>query len=122
MATILVLDDVLDFAELIKRVLEQQFHKVIPFTDEEEALVFTIHHHVDLAIIDIKLNTMNGVQVLQQLRKIHPTLKAIMLTGYPSIETSRQALALGAEAYCVKPLDNAELVEKVQDVLALKKT
>lgn len=112
----------MDFAELIKKVLEQQFHKVVPFIDEEKALVFTMKNHVDLAIIDLKLKTMNGIQILQQFKKRHPDLKTIILTGYPSIETNRQALALGADAYCVKPLDNAELVEKVRDVLALKKT
>ena len=61
---------------------------------------------------------MSGIQVLDELKKVKPELKAIMLTGYPTIETAREALELGAGEYCVKPIDKQELEEKVAEVLA----
>lgn len=117
MAEILVLDDVLDAGILIRKILERKGHTVHAFTEEEEAIAFVGKNRIDLAILDIKLKKMNGIQVLEQLKKIAPSLKAIMLTGYPTIETAREALALGAGEYCVKPVDKAELEEKVVEIL-----
>jgi ActR/RegA family two-component response regulator len=56
---------------------------------------------VDLAILDIKLRKLTGVEVLEELRSIRPELRVIMLTGYPTLETAREAVRLGASEYCV---------------------
>lgn len=117
MATILVLDDVLDAVILIQKILERKGYTVYPHTEEEEAISCVRDNHIDLAILDIKLKKMSGLQVLEQLKAINPTIKAIMLTGYPTIETAREALELGAGEYCVKPIDKQELEEKVAHVL-----
>jgi DNA-binding NtrC family response regulator len=118
MAEILVLDDVLDAVILVKKILTRQGHTVHTFTEEEEAINFNGKNHVDLAILDIKLKKMSGIQVLEQLKQQNPELKVIMLTGYPTIETAREAIELGAGEYCVKPIDKTELEEKVAEVLA----
>ena len=117
MAKILALDDVLDAVELIKRILERKGHTVIPFTEEEDAIKYVESHHVDLAILDIKLKKMNGVEVLEEMKKKNPALKVIMLTGYPTIETAQECIKLGASEYCVKPIDKDELEEKVSQIL-----
>jgi len=118
MANILVLDDVLDAAILIKRILQKKGHRVFTFTEEEEALNYLRSNTIDLAILDIKLKKMSGVEVLEELKKIAPTIRAIMLTGYPTLETARESLSLGASEYCVKPIDKEELEEKVATVLS----
>jgi DNA-binding NtrC family response regulator len=118
MANILALDDVPDAARLIKRILEPQGHTVMVFTEEEDALAHARKHDVDLAILDIKLKKMTGVEVLGQLKQIHPGVKAIMLTGYPTMETAQESLQLGAGDYCVKPIDVDDLEEKVNALLA----
>lgn len=118
MAEILVLDDVMDAVVLIKKILERQGHTVHVFIWEEEAIDYVKKHKLDLAVLDIKLKKMSGIEVLAELKKIQPELKAIMLTGYPTIETAREAIKLGAGEYCVKPIDKQELEEKVADVLA----
>jgi len=117
MAKILVLDDVLDAVNLIKRILQKKGHEVFTFTEEEDALNFAKDNKVDLAILDIKLKKISGVEVLEELKKNSPSIKAIMLTGYPTIETARESLNLGASEYCVKPIDKDELEEKVAEVL-----
>ncbi len=118
MAKIVVLDDVMDAGILIKKILEKKGHEVFPFTEEEEAIDFIKNNQVDLAILDIKLKKMTGIEVLEEIKKIEPKIKTIMLTGYPTIDTARQAMSLGAEEYCVKPIDKQELEEKVAAVLA----
>ncbi len=117
MAKIVVLDDVIDAGILIKKILEKKGHEVFPFSEEEEAIDFIKKNKVDLAILDIKLKKMTGVEVLEEIKKIAPDIKAMMLTGYPTIDTARQAMSLGAEEYCVKPIDKQELEEKVAAIL-----
>jgi DNA-binding NtrC family response regulator len=117
MAKILVLDDVLDAAILIKKILQKKGHDVSTFTEEEEALDFAGKNNIDLAILDIKLKKMSGVEVLEELKKISPSIRVIMLTGYPTLETARESLRLGASEFCVKPIDKEELEEKVASVL-----
>ena len=118
MAKVLVLDDVLDAVNLMKRILEATGHEVVGFTEEEEALNYARSNPVDLAILDIKLKKISGLEVLEELKKLAPSMRAIMLTGYPTLETAQAALKLGATEYCVKPIDNDELEEKVANVLA----
>ncbi|EPR43385.1 response regulator receiver protein [Desulfovibrio sp. X2] len=113
MARIIVLDDVLDAGVMIKRILSRKGHDVEPFTEEEDALAYVRAHKVDVAILDIKLKKMSGVDVLEELKKLSPATRVIMLTGYPTLETAREAQQLGAFEYCVKPIDKDELEEKV---------
>jgi DNA-binding NtrC family response regulator len=117
MAEILVLDDVLDAAVLVAKILTKKGHTVYTCTEEDAALEFAGKVVVDLAILDIKLQTMSGVEVLARLKRIHPEMHAIMLTGFPTIETAREAISLGADEYCVKPIDRQELEDKVEKVL-----
>ncbi len=117
MAEILTLDDVQDATVLIGKILTKKGHKVHCFTEEDKAIAYAKENVVDLAILDIKLEKMSGVEVLGLLKKIRPSMKAIMLTGYPTVETAREAISLGADEYCVKPIDRDELEEKVEKVL-----
>lgn len=117
MINILVLDDVLDAGQLIKRILERKGYDISVFTEEEDALDYARSNKVDLAVLDIKLKKMSGIDVLEELKKIDPSMHAIMLTGYPTIDTARESLKLGAAEYCVKPIDKDELEEKVREVL-----
>jgi DNA-binding NtrC family response regulator len=119
MGQILVLDDVLDAAVLIKRILERKGHQVAVFTDEEEALAYVRSHSVNVAILDIRLKKMSGVDVLEELKKISPQTQVIMLTGYPTLDTARQAQEWGAFDYCIKPIDKDELEEKVASALTV---
>jgi YesN/AraC family two-component response regulator len=61
---------------------------------------------------------MTGVEVLEEIKKISPATRVIMLTGYPTLETARESLKLGADEYCVKPIDKQELETKVEEILA----
>ena len=118
MAHILILDDELDAVILLKRLLEGKGHQVFGFTDEEEAIAHTRGNSVDLAIIDIRLKKILGVDVLEELKRIDPRIRAMVLTGYPTLQTAQKALDLGASEYLVKPVDIDELEEKVEKILS----
>jgi len=117
MSSILVLDDVADAGNLIKRILEKKGHDIFVFTEEEDALNHVKFSKTDLAILDLKLKKMSGIDVLEKLKSISPSIKAIILTGYPTVETARESLKLGADEYCVKPIDKEELEKKVENIL-----
>lgn len=121
MAEIIALDDVEDATILIGKILAKKGHNVHSFTDEDDAINYAKENKVDLAILDIKLKKMSGVEVLGLLKESTPDMHAIMLTGYPTVETAREAISLGADEYCVKPIDRDELEEKVEKVLKSKK-
>jgi len=118
MTNIMVLDDVADAGTLIKRILERKGYTVVSFTGEEQALAHAASKRPQLALLDIKLKKMTGIEVLQELKKIDPDIRVIMLTGYPTLETARESMSLGADAYCVKPIDKDELETKVAQILA----
>lgn len=120
MAVILTLDDVLDATVLVGKILRKRGYTVHTFTEEDEAIAFARKNPVDLAILDIKLKKMSGIEVLAILKEDNPTMGAIMLTGYPTVETAREAISLGADEYCVKPIDRSELEEKVEKVLTAR--
>jgi YesN/AraC family two-component response regulator len=60
---------------------------------------------------------MGGIEVLEELRKLKPDLRVMLLTGYPTLDTAREALRLGVSEYCVKPIEKEELEEKVAQIL-----
>ena len=117
MARVIVLDDVFDAVNLAKRVLQAAGHEVFGFTEEDDALEFIEKNRVDLAILDIKLKKRTGLEVLAEIKATAPDTRAIMLTAYPSVETTQESFRLGASEYCTKPIDNEVLVETVGRVL-----
>ena len=118
MARILVVDDVKEAVDAIRKVLEKSGHEILAYTDELAAIEQVKDHPVDLAILDIKLKKMDGVEVLGRLNEVQPGIKTIMLTGYPTHETVEEAMRLGAKAYCMKPIDRRDLEKKVDEVLS----
>lgn len=117
MATILVLDDEPDAVVLIQRVLKRKGHEVSVFNEAHEAIAFARPCLVDLAILDIKLKKMSGIEVLEKLKEINPAMHAMMLTGFPSLETAKKAVSLGDDKYCVKPIEIDELERSVASIL-----
>jgi len=117
MANILVLDDVEDAAVLISKILSRQGYTVHIFSNGEDAIRHGVTEKIDLAILDIKLRKMSGIEVLAELKRLQPEMKALILTGYPTAETVQDALSFGANDYCVKPIDKDDLENRVHQVL-----
>lgn len=117
MSHIMVLDDVEDAGAMIKRILERKGHSVAVFTEEQEALDYVRNQELEIAILDIKLKKISGVEVLKQIKEARPEVDVLMLTGYPTLETAREAMGYGAREYLVKPIDKNELEEKVHAIL-----
>ncbi len=113
MARILILDDVPEAVKAIQKILEKRGHEIFGYTEEDEAIAHISSNPLDLAILDIKLKHRDGVKVLEEMKRIRPELKTIMLTGYPTHRSAAESTRLGADAYCIKPIDREDLERRV---------
>jgi DNA-binding response OmpR family regulator len=112
-AKILVVDDEESIRFFLSEVLERDGHIVIAVDSGEAALERAQAESFDLALIDLKLPGVDGMQVLKTLRKTSPNTSIIVLTAHASLETAVEALRQGAHDYLFKPCKTVELRESV---------
>lgn len=71
----------------------------------------------DIAVLDLKMEDMDGIEVLKVFKEMVPSMPVIMLTGHGSEKTARDGLALGASGYLTKPCDLQELLEQIREAI-----
>jgi two-component system, OmpR family, response regulator len=71
----------------------------------------------DVAVVDLKMEDMDGVEVLKVFKKMVPAMPVIMLTGHGSEKAAKDGIESGAFDYLIKPCDLAELVEKIREAV-----
>jgi DNA-binding NtrC family response regulator len=114
---ILVVDDELAMRESIAAWLREYGHLPSKAGGGEQALEMLQEEHFDLALLDIKMPGMDGLELLRLMRESHPDVMAIMVTAFGSIESAVSAMKAGAHDYLLKPFDPQQLVlllEKTQ--------
>ncbi len=68
-----------------------------------------------VAVLDLKMEDMNGIEVLKIFKKMYPEMEVIMLSGHGSEQSAREGIELGAFDYLTKPCELEELVEKIRE-------
>ncbi len=106
---ILIVDDEAVVRESLTQWFEGEGYEVLPASSGKEALTLIAHEDVDVALLDIKMPGMDGMELQARLKDADPELHVIMMTGYASVETAVQALKRGAYDYVTKPVDPDEL-------------
>lgn len=101
---LLVVDDELGPRQSLHMVFKDEY-QVFLADGGEKALDLLQQQPVDAAILDIRMSGMSGVELLERMKRIDPSIEVIMLTAYETIETARQALRQGACDYLTKPFD-----------------
>lgn len=117
---ILLVDDEVDFLETLSKRLKKRQVDVGQVTSGEEALVFLDSHPVDVVVLDVKMPGMGGMATLREIKKAHPLVEVILLTGHADMESAVQGMEMGAFDYLMKPMDIDELLYKVQDAAKKK--
>jgi DNA-binding NtrC family response regulator len=112
--SILTVDDDEEFRGVVARRFQRRGYDVAHTGSPSEALAMAEQKHFDVAILDIAMPEMDGVQLLERLRQIDPDTQPIMLTGQGTIETAIRAMKLGAYDYLTKPCELAELEVQVE--------
>lgn len=111
---ILTVDDDEQFRGVVTRRFQRRGYDVAQTGSPTEAASLAEQRHFDVAIVEIAMPEMDGVQLLARLRTIDPNTQVIMLTGQGTIETAIRAMKLGAYDYLTKPCELAELEVQVE--------
>lgn len=118
--TILVVDDDHGLLTLMRVRLSAAGYKVILTDDGEAALARAQEEACDLAIIDLKMEGMDGITLLQGLLRLYPGLPAIIITAHGTIASAVEATKKGAYDYLTKPFDPADLLHRIEKVLEVR--
>jgi DNA-binding NtrC family response regulator len=111
---LLIVDDDEPLRQTLARRFQRLGMSVTEAADAEEALAKAGHTAHDVALLDLHMPGMSGIELLGQLKERFPALEAIMLTGHGSIETAIQAMKQGAYDYLTKPFQLPELEIHIQ--------
>jgi len=111
---VLVVDDEAGIRNLLQRTLEEAGYSVVTAASGQEALDKMSEMNIELAMLDIKMPGMSGIEVLRQISVNRPDTCVIMVTGIGDAQTAVEAMKLGAYDYLTKPFNPADVVPAIQ--------
>jgi DNA-binding NtrC family response regulator len=112
---VLLVDDEEVFLETLVKRMKKRNVNATGVKSGEEALELLDQHPVDVVVLDVRMPGMDGIEALKEIKRRHPLIEVIMLTGHASVEVAVQGMELGAFDYLMKPIDIDELLYKVED-------
>lgn len=115
---ILVVDDENTLRYFLRLNLQDEGYNVSEAADGATAIRLIDHNQFDVALIDLHLADMNGLEIMRHLRKTSPETSVIILTGYATVDSAVEALRQGAHDYLTKPCKTEELLSSVADGIA----
>ena len=110
---LLLVDDEVGYLEVLRKRLARRDFEVSIARSGPEAIRIVRDSDFDVAVVDLKMEAMDGIEVLRVLKQMLPDLQVIMLTGHGSEQAARDGLALGAFDYLLKPIDLEALLERI---------
>ena len=112
---LLLVDDEEAFVNVLTKRLAKRHIQAAPAYSGVEALQRLRHNDFDVAIVDLKMEGLDGIEVLKILNKFVPELPVIMLTGHGCHISAQDAMANGAYDYLSKPYDFEDLLVKIRE-------
>lgn len=120
-ASILVVDDEAGIRKTLSKILEREGYFVKTAENGKDAIKALRTQPFDIALVDIRLPDIDGIELLDQMWKIRPRLVKIIVTGFPSLNSAVDALDKGADGYVLKPFDVSELLAMIKKRLRKRK-
>lgn len=119
---ILIADDQAANRLILSRLLRLTGYLTVEAGDGREALQCIVSQPLDLAIMDVEMPVMNGLEAIRQIRNLNDprlaSLPILAATGNPQAEIERQLLEVGANAFLTKPFDSRALLKTIADLLS----
>ncbi len=112
---LLLIDDEVGYVNVLSNRLSKRNFQVAKATSGTEALQILRRRDFDVAVLDLKMEDMDGIEILKILKKMAPELVVIMLTGHGSAEAAREGIKQGAYDYLTKPCELNDLVQKIKE-------
>jgi DNA-binding NtrC family response regulator len=110
---LLMVDDEEGFVNIMAKRLGKRGINVVKSFSGTDGIQILRRQDFDAALVDLKLEDMDGIEILKIFKKMVPAMPVIMLTGHGSEEAAREGIKCGAFDYLTKPCDLEELVRKV---------
>jgi len=117
MASILVIDDDKYIRSTISDLLSSTGHEVKTIASAEEGLKYLQSEYADLILLDVKLPGMDGLAFLERLRQLKYNIPVVVITGFANVDSSVQAMKLGARDYIRKPFNLDEITFMVDKIV-----
>jgi len=114
---LLLVDDEVGFVEVLAKRLSRRNMDVTTAFSGAAAIQSLRQQDFDVAVLDLKMEDMDGIEVLKFFKKMLPTMPVIMLTGHGSEQSAREGLKEGAFDYLTKPYELKDLVAKIKDAV-----
>jgi DNA-binding NtrC family response regulator len=115
---ILIIDDDENIRKVLATILEEEGYDIDTAETAKKAIEKTKKKFYNLALIDIRLPDMEGIELLTKMRETTPRMRKIIITGYPTIQNTMEALNRGADAYILKPFDVEKALNTIKDQLS----
>ncbi len=106
--TLLVVDDEDGPRQSLRVIFKDDYH-ILMASDGPSAIALAQSHKIDVAVLDIRMAGMSGIEVLERLKYVDPAIEVVMMTAFETTDTMRQALRLRACDYINKPFDLATM-------------
>ena len=119
METILIVDDEKNYPPILSAVLEEEGFETLTANSGEQALEMLTHSEIDLVLTDMKMPSMDGIQLLDKIKTKDADLPVIMMTAHGTVEKAVEAMQKGAYNYILKPFENESLVLYVNKAISL---
>jgi two-component system response regulator HydG len=117
MDKILIVDDDKDMRDILSNLISSDGYKAITASNGRKALIKTRAHSPDLVLLDVRLPEIDGLKVLEEIKKMDKNIPIIMLTAYEDVKSAVQAMKSGAFDYITKPFDNEEMALNIKRAL-----
>ena len=117
---ILIVDDDRDICEYMKTMLEATGYEVATLSDPTAVVDRIREEEFHVLIIDLMMPKMDGIELINRIRKVDSDVSIVVFTGYPSVETAVEALKLNVSDYIKKPFEIEEFREKIVEILRRK--
>jgi DNA-binding NtrC family response regulator len=112
---VLLVDDEEDFVEILSLRMKEFGELVTGVYSGKACLETLAKMDIDVVVLDIKMPGMDGIETLMEIKKKHPIVEVILLTGHGAIDTAVQGMKLGAFDYLLKPTDFEDLLAKLEE-------
>ncbi|MFW6005371.1 MAG: response regulator [Desulfonatronovibrionaceae bacterium] len=112
---ILIIDDEACFVDTLTQRLKLRGYEVAGFCKAAQGLKALDEQGFDIALLDISMPEMDGMETLQIIHQNHPDLPVILLTGHATLETASRGKELGAWDYLLKPVPLDELTSRIEE-------
>lgn len=119
---ILIVDDDIHILELLQRHLQSWNYHVFKAVSVKEAVMILRDTHIHLLITDLKMPEVDGFELIKFASEHYPKMPALVITGYPSVQGSLQAIKSGVVDYLTKPFTKEELKEALQKAIGISET